>query len=36
MAPTELTCRLRVKKVEDNDDDSGQPQEATILPLKDY
>ena len=35
MTPAELTCRLQVKKVEDNDD-SGQPQEATILPLKDF
>ena len=36
MASSELICRIRVKKVEDNDGDSGQPQEATILPLRDY
>lgn len=36
MAPAELTCCLRVKKVDDNDDGSKQSQEATILPLRDY
>ena len=36
MPPAELTCRIRVKKVEDKDDNSVQPQEATLLPLKDY
>ena len=36
MAPQELTCRLRVKKVEDNNSNSGQPREATILlPFRD-
>lgn len=37
MESSEVTCRIRVKKFEDNDDASGQPQEATILlPLRDY
>ena len=37
MAPTELTCRLRVKNVEHNDGNSERPQESTILlPLRDY
>ncbi len=36
MASAELTCRVRVKKVEDSDGDSEQPQEATMLPLSDY
>ena len=36
MAPAELTCRIRVKKVEGNDDDNGQQQEVTIRPLSDY
>ncbi|KAL8894401.1 MAG: hypothetical protein Q9192_004351 [Flavoplaca navasiana] len=35
MTPAKLTCRLRVKKAECSDDDSGQPQEAAILPLRD-
>lgn len=35
MAPAKLTCRLRVKKVHHSDDDSGQPQETAILPLRD-
>ena len=36
MASTELTCRIRVKKVEDNDGDGDKPQEATFLPLGEY
>ena len=35
MAPAELTCRIRVKKVVDNDGDSEKPPEATVLPLND-
>ncbi len=35
MAPAKLTCRLRVKKVQHSDDDSGQSQETAILPLRD-
>ncbi|KAI4190096.1 MAG: hypothetical protein L6R41_001015 [Letrouitia leprolyta] len=35
MAPAKLTCRLRVKKVQHSDDNSGQLQEAAILPLRD-
>ena len=36
MASAELICRVRVKTVEDYDDEGGQPREATILPLRDY
>lgn len=35
MTPAKLTCRLRVKKIEYSDDDSRQPQEAAMLPLRD-
>ncbi|KAL9064592.1 MAG: hypothetical protein Q9161_008769 [Pseudevernia consocians] len=36
MAFTELTCRIRVKKVEDNESDGEKPEEATFLPLGEY
>lgn len=35
MAPEELTCRLPVKKAEQSNDDSVQPQEVAILPRRD-
>lgn len=36
MAPAELTCRLRVKNVEDNNGEGGQSQQTTILSLREF
>lgn len=35
MGESNLTCRLRVKKLADKDDEKGHSQETAILPLKD-